>query len=96
MVTLIRPLIAPTGTADVMVVLLTTPKVAGTPLKLTAAAFVKLTPVIVTLVPAAPLVGVNPLMLGGRKKFVALTITPFVVPTVIGPLVAAGGTVAVN
>ena len=95
-VTEIGPLLAFKGTDEVIEVLFTTPNIAGTPLKLTSVALVKLTPVIVTFVPGAPLVGVKRVMFGGKKKFVVLTVIPFVVATVMGPLVAVSGTVAVN
>jgi hypothetical protein len=57
--------VAPPATSAVMVVELTTVKdEAGTPLKVTAVAPVKLVPVMVTVVPAPPVAGVNEVMAG--------------------------------
>ena len=58
-VTLMGPVVAFAGTVVVICVLLFTVNVAETPLNLTDVAPVKLAPVIVTLVPGAPLVGEN-------------------------------------
>ena len=91
----IVPLVALAGTVAVTEVLFTTVKLALAPLKLTSVALVKFTPLKVTTVPGTPLVGANPLMAGGRKKLVMLVTVPLVVVTLIGPLVAVGGTVAV-
>ena len=72
-VTLIGPLVAPTGSVVVIWVALFTVKgVAGVPLKLTAVAPVKLVPVMTTVVgvvPAQPLLGVKLLTVvtAGRK-----------------------------
>ena len=67
------------------------------PLKATRCAPVKLLPLIVTLVPTGPLVGLKPLIVGaGRHGEVAGAGRPAArVVTVIGPLVAPLGTVAV-
>ena len=74
-----------------------TVKVAEVPLKLTAVPPVKLVPLIVTLVPAGPLVGVNPVIvgaLGAIVKVLALLAVPSGVVTLTGPVVAPAGTVA--
>jgi hypothetical protein len=57
---------------------------------------VKLAPLIVTLVPTGPLVGVKPVIAGGLTtvKLLALVAVPPDVVTLIGPLVAPAGTVA--
>ena len=66
------------------------------PLKATALAPVKPLPLIVTVVPAGPLVGVKPLIVGAlvRVKLPLLVVLPAGVVTVIGPLLALLGTVA--
>jgi len=70
--------------------------VALTPLNVTAVAPVKFVPLIVTLVPTAPLVGVKPVIVGGftTVKLVALVAVPPGVVTLRGPVVAPAGTVA--
>jgi hypothetical protein len=73
-----------------------TVKLAELPLKVTAVAPVKLVPLIVTLVPTRPLVGVKFVMVGGgitMKLFVLIAVPPGVV-TPNGPVVAPVGTVA--
>jgi hypothetical protein len=52
-------------------------------------------PEIVTAVPAGPLVGENPLIVGAIPKFVVLRTIPPGVVTLMRPVVAAAGTVAV-
>lgn len=52
-------------------------------------------PVMTTLVPAGPLVGLNDVIVGTTRKFTELVAVPPGVVTAIGPVVAAGGTVAV-
>jgi hypothetical protein len=72
-----------------------------TPLKLTAVMPLKLVPVITTLVPVAPLLGLNPVILGNVLKVLLnrvkrlLVAVPPGVTTVIGPEVPVLGTVAV-
>jgi hypothetical protein len=56
---------------------------------------VKFAPLTVTLVPAAPLVGEKPVILGATTKLAALVPVPEEVWTLIGPVVALPGTVAV-
>src|SRR5258705_302260 len=71
---------------------------AFTPLNRTAVAPVKLVPLIVTLVPTGPLVGVKLVMVGPLAvtvKLLALVAVPPEVVTLIGPVVAPPGTVAV-
>src|SRR6202007_2827523 len=63
-VTLIGPLVAPDGTVAVIVVAELTVKLALVPLNRTAVAPVKLVPLMVTLVPTGPLVGVKLEMVG--------------------------------
>jgi hypothetical protein len=95
-VTLIGPLVAPLGTVACIVVAELTEKLALVPLNVTAVAPVKFVPLIVTLVPAGPLVGVKLVITGGLAVTVnelALVAVPPEVVTLIGPLVAPGGTV---
>ena len=70
--------------------------VALTPLNVTAVAPVKFVPLIVTLVPTAPLVGVKLVMVGALDtvKLLALVAVPPGVVTLSGPVVAPAGTVA--
>jgi hypothetical protein len=72
-------------------------KVAEVPLNFTAVAPVKFVPVIVTLMPTAPLVGKKLVIVGVKLtvKLVALVAVPAEVVTAIGPVVAPAGTVAV-
>ena len=96
-VTVIGPLPAPVGTVALISVADATVNVAAVPLKATAVAPVKPVPVIVTAVPAGPVVGLKLVIAGGvpvRVKFVLLVAAPFGVTTVIGPLAAPAGTVA--
>ena len=74
-----------------------TVKVAVVPLNFTAVAPVKAVPVITTLAPTAPLVGEMPVMVGGgiTVKEPALVPVPPAVVTLIVPVVAPAGTVAV-
>ncbi len=96
-VTLIGPLVAPVGTVAVIVVAEPTVKLALAPLNSTALAPVKFVPLIETLVPAGPLVGVKLEMVGGLMtvKLSVLLAVPAEVVTLIGPLVTPDGTVAV-
>jgi hypothetical protein len=65
-------------------------------LKVTAVAPVKFVPLIVTLVPTGPLVGVKLVMVGGGTTVKALLLfaAPPGVVTLSGPVVAPAGTVA--
>ena len=64
-VTLSGPFDAPTGSVAVMLVAELMVNVAAVPLKATAVTPMKLVPVIVTAIPAAPLVGVKLVIVGG-------------------------------
>jgi hypothetical protein len=96
-VTLIEPLVAPAGTVAVIVVAEFTVKLALVPLNRAAEAPVKFVPLIVTLVPTGPLPGVKLETVGGLMtvKLPALLAVPAGLVTLIGPLVAPVGTVAV-
>jgi hypothetical protein len=100
-VTEIGPLVAPAGTITVSVVEVAPVTVAATPLNCTvlfAGVVLKLVPVIVTVAPTAPLVGVKLDIVGvpGTVNIpVLVTVTPLSV-TEIGPVEAPGGTVTVR
>jgi hypothetical protein len=94
-VTWIFPVVAPVGTVAVILTAVFTVKVAEVPLNWTAVVAVKLAPLIVTLVPAAPLAGVKLVIRGATVKLFALVAVPPTVVTVIGPVVAFAGTLAV-
>jgi hypothetical protein len=99
LVTLIAPLVAPTGTVAVIWLSESTLKLAVAPLKSTALAAAKPLPEMVTLVPTGPLAGLKPLTTGGTGtvtvKPLELVPVPFGLSTLIGPVVAPAGTVAV-
>ena len=71
-------------------------KLAPVPLKVTAVAPVKFVPLIVTLVPSGPLVGVKLVIVGAgiTVKLLVLVAVPPGVVTLSGPVVAPAGTVA--
>jgi hypothetical protein len=99
-VTVIFPVVAPKGTVAVIWVELFSVNVAAVPLKATAEAPSNFVPVIETDLPTAPVTGDNPVIVtvppgGETVKFVALVAVPPRVVTVILPVVAAAGTVAV-
>lgn len=96
-VTWITPVVAPTGSVAVILVLETTVKsVATTPLKSTDVAPVKPNPVRVTIAPTAPLVGLKEVIFGAvTVKLVRLAPVPPGVVTWIKPVVAPAGTVSV-
>src|SRR5438552_8633288 len=96
-VTLIGPLVAADGTVAVIVVAEFTVKLALVPLNRTAVAPVKLVPLIVTVAPTPPLVGEKLVIVGGGMtvKLLELLAVPPAVVTLIGPLEAPAGTVAV-
>jgi hypothetical protein len=74
-----------------------TENAAAVPLNSIAVAFVKFVPVIVTPVPAGPIVGVKPVIVGALPptvKLLALVAVPPGVVTLSGPVVAPAGTVA--
>jgi hypothetical protein len=94
-VTTIRPVVVPGGTtarSDVAVTALSA--VVGVPLKLTDVAPRSPEPEIVTVVPVAPVVGVKLVILGKTVKSDPKVVVPPVLVRLIGPLVAALGTVA--
>jgi hypothetical protein len=95
-VTVIGPLPAPAGTVVLICVAEATVKVALVPLKATAVAPLRFVPVIVTAVPAAPLAGVKPEIVGdgpATVKLLVLVAVPLGVVTVIGPVPVPEGTV---
>src|SRR5204863_526112 len=96
-VTLIGPLVAPAGTVAVIAVAELTVKLALVPLNSTAEAPVKLVPLMITLVPTGPLPGVKLVIVGGliAVNLLSLLAALPVLVTLIGPLVAPAGTVAV-
>ena len=96
-VTRIGPVVAVAGTVAVIRVAEFTVNVADTPLKVTEVAPVNPVPVMTTLVPTGPLVGLNDVIVGAgwTVKFVELVAVPPGVVTRIGPVVAVAGTVAV-
>lgn len=95
-VILMVPLTASLGTVAVTSVSdFTLNSVAATPPKATAVVCLRLTPVMVTLVPTGPLAGVKLLICGVTRKGTLLVSVPFGVTTVTLPLVAPVGTVVV-
>ena len=72
-------------------------ELAEVPLNFTAVAPVKPEPLIVTLVPTGPLVGAKELITGGATtvKLMVLVPVPAAVVTLMGPVVALAGTLAV-
>ena len=96
-VTLSGPVVAPLGTVAWIVVAELTVKLALVPLNPTAVASVKFVPLIVTLVPTGPLLGAKLAIVGGliTVKLPALLAVPPAVVTLIVPVVAPAGTVAV-
>jgi hypothetical protein len=94
--TVMRPVLAPKGTVEVMAPELLTVNVVPVPLNLTSVAPMKFVPVIVTPVPAAPIAGAKEVMVGVTVKRVVVTKGPLLgVVTVMGPVVAPAGTVVV-
>src|SRR3989442_952849 len=96
-VTLIGPVVAPLGRVVAIEVDEFTVKLAATPLMVTDVTPVKFVPAIVTLVPTGPLVGEKLVIVGGGMtvKLLARVAVPADVVTLIGPVVAPPGTVAV-
>ena len=98
LVTLIFPVVAVAGTvAEICVSEFTTKLGSATPLNVTPVAPVKPLPVSVTAVPIVPLDGLNEVMLGATMtvKSPVLVPVPAALVTLILPVVAAAGTVAV-
>lgn len=98
--TVTRPVVAPSGTIAKIRVGDSMVKVVATPLNLTLAVPDRFVPVIVTLSPGHPLVGFNEVTVGEAVvvtvKDDELVTGPLGVTTVIGPLEAPVGTVAVT
>jgi hypothetical protein len=96
-VTLMVPVVAPLGTVAVICVDEFTVKVALVPLNFVAVAPERFAPVITTLWPTAPLVGEKLVIdgAGTTVKLLALVALPPAVVTLIVPVVAPLGTVAV-
>lgn len=102
-VTVINPEVAPAGTVVVICPSVSTVYgEAGMPLNFTALAPVKPIPLITTVAPVNPAVGVNPVTVGppatvkfGVPRLTVLAVPPAVI-TVIGPVVAPAGTVATS
>jgi hypothetical protein len=100
-ITRIGPVVAPVGTATVILVPapFTAKPGAFTLSNETAVAPVRLLPLILTDVPTGPLVGLNDVIVGAAApvtlKFVELVAVPSGLATAIGPVVAPAGTVAV-
>jgi hypothetical protein len=94
-VTVIKPVVVPTGTVAVIWVYELTVNTAEIPLNETSVAPVKLVPVSITSSPTKPLVGAKLMMLGVTIKSVAVVNDPTVLMTVIAPVVAPMGTVVV-
>ena len=94
--TVMRPVLAPKGTVVVTVPESLTVNVVPVPLNLTSVAPVKFVPVIVTPVPAAPIIGAKEVMAGVTVKRVVVNTGQLLgVVTVMGPVVAPAGTVVV-
>jgi len=72
-----------------------TAKNEATPLNVTVVAPLNVVPVITTFVPTGPRDGENPMIVGETVKLSPLTAVPDAVVTLIVPVVAAAGTVAV-
>ena len=91
------PVVAPAGTCAVTSKSESTEKTAAVPLNVTRLAPVKPVPVMDTLVPTVPLVGVNELIVGGEVTVNEdeLAAVPPGVVTLIGPVVAPVGTCVV-
>ena len=96
-VTLIFPVVAPEGSVAVILLEELTVKVALTPLNFTEVAPLRFEPLIVTEAPTGPLVGENPEIFGTpvTVNVPELVAVPPGVVTLIFPVVAPEGTVAV-
>src|SRR5262245_34804143 len=94
-VTAIVPLVAPEGTPAVIFIEWLTVKGATTPLIVTEDALRKVVPLMITVVPAGPEAGEKLVMVGGTRKMPALEAAPAGLVTLIGPVVAPGGTLTV-
>ena len=94
-VTAIGPPVAPVGTVQVIWLYEVTVKTAGVPLKVTAVAPVKALPVIVTVVPVLPELGLKAETVGITPNVAGLDPLPAGVATLMVPVSAPEGTVAV-
>src|SRR6266446_6531562 len=94
-VTEILPVVAVAGTTARICVVVSTVNDAETELNFTSVVLTKLLPLMVTVLPTAPLVGVKLVILGRTVKLVVLVPVPAAVVTEIFPVVAVAGTVAV-
>jgi len=94
-VTAIGPPVAPVGTVQVIWLYEVTMKTAGVPLKVTAVAPVKALPVIVTVVPVLPELGLKAETVGITPNVAGLDPLPAGVATLMVPVSAPEGTVAV-
>jgi hypothetical protein len=90
-----RPLVASSGTIAVISFAEAFTKLPKTPSNLTSVTSARFVPRMTTLLPAIPLAGVKPVILGAAINLVVLKPVPAVVVTLIRPLVAAAGTVHV-
>src|SRR6185369_1218018 len=95
-VTLMRPVVAPAGTVALICADDTTVKLAEVPLNATDVAPLKPLPLMVTVVPTGPPGGENDEITGGpvTVKELVLWPVPAAVVTLIRPVVAPAGTVA--
>jgi len=93
-VTLSGPIVAPVGTVAWIAVSEITVKLAALPLNVTAVAPAKFAPLIITLAPTRPYVGVKLVIVGAAMKLAELAAVPPGVVTLSGPVVAPAGTVA--
>ena len=93
-VTLMRPVVAPAGAVAVILIAVLTVKVAEVPLNVTDVAPVKFVPLMITLVLTGPRAGEKLLTRGATVKLLELVAVPADVVTLIGPVVALAGTVA--
>lgn len=96
-VTEIIPSVAPTGTVVVILVAIEVDTTAVTPLNLTTGDGLKLVPVMITVEPSAPALGVKPEIVGvgNTVKLVILSISIPTVVILIFPVVAPTGTVVI-
>lgn len=92
----ILPVTAPLGTIAVTLLSEFTVKLAFTPPKVTLVVCLRLTPVMVTEVPAEPVVGEKPVICGMTRNSLLLFNVPLEVVTVTRPVPAPLGTVAVK
>jgi hypothetical protein len=92
--TLIGPVVAPAGTVAVIFAEELTTNVAAVPLKATAVAPAKFTPLMVTDVPTRPLFGVKLVIAGNPVNVEVLEAVPAGVFTLMTPVVLPAGTTA--